>query len=71
MYIPGLEFIIVHWGGKMVAALYVNLRERSPSIVVKKSDDILAQTKLEKTRIENLNVLSPTELALVGWHIAS
>ena len=70
MYIPGLEFIVVRVGGKLIAMLYLNVQKRSPSEVVRKADQILAETKAEKARIEGLNVLSSSELNHLEFRIA-
>ena len=70
MYIPGVDFVVVHLGGKLIATLWVTLRDQSPSSVVKKTDDLLAQAKTEKTRIESLNLLSSRELTRIDMHIA-
>ena len=70
MYIPGLEFIAIHLGGRLAATLYVQIRAQSPSSIVKRSDELLAIVKTEKTRIESLDVLTAGELSLLGLHIA-
>ena len=70
MYIPGVDFVVVHLGGNLIATLWITLRDQSPSSVVKKTDDLLAQAKTEKTRIESLKLLSSRELTRIDMHIA-
>ena len=66
MYIPGVDFVVVHLGGKLIATLWITLRDQR----VKKTDDLLAQAKTEKTRIESLNLLSSREFNRIDMHIA-